>query len=452
MNASSDPAVAVPADASTEPYPPARLGWWALAVFTLALILSYVDRQILSLLVDPVRAELAISDFQMSLLLGAAFAILYAVAGVPLGRVADLYPRRRLIVIGILAWSAATLGCGIAANFGQLFLARICVGIGEAALLPAAVSILADYFPPSRRGTAIGILIMGAAAGHAVALVVGGILLKAIAAGSFAWVPFFADMDNWRVAFILISLPGIPIALLVLTVPEPARRGGGEKATMKVVRASFRARKHLLVPIYIALGFMGVASMALGPWIPALFQRNFGLSGAEIGASIGVAMLAGGIVGSIFGGILGDILTKRWGLVGRMSAAAGLSVFALAGGLVAFAQTPNQLLLLAGLMTLGTAGSMTVASAGVQDIANSAIRGIAGSIISMMGTLVGMSLGPVFVALLTEKVYGDPAMLGHAISLVAGIAAIASALLFFYTLGIIRRRPLPGPEPAAQPA
>ncbi len=436
-------AAALPGGTSEDqPYPPARTGWWALTVFTIALILSYVDRQILSLLTGPVSAELQINDFQMSLLLGAAFAILYAVAGVPLGRVADLFPRRRVIVIGIVAWSAATLACGLAASFGQLFIARVCVGIGEAALLPAAVSILADYFSPSRRGTAIGILIMGAAAGHAIALVVGGMLLQSIAAGDFAWLPLVGGMEDWRIAFVLVALPGIPVALLVLTVPEPERRGGHVKPTMAVVRQSFRERRHLLIPIYISLGFMGIASMAFAAWIPALFLRRFDLSGAEIGASIGVWMLVGGFIGSVIAGMVGDALTKRWGLIGRMGASAGFSLFAIIGGLAMFAQTPDQLLLIACLMTIGTAGSMTVAAAGVQDIANSAIRGIAGSIISMMGTLVGMSAGPILVALLTQSVFGDPLALGQSISIVVAIAATASALLLFFTLRLIKQRPI----------
>ena len=142
-------------------WPSRRHGWWMIAVFFATAILSYTDRFIFSLLVDPLRADLGISDTQVSLLQGLAFALVYAFAGLPLGRLADLVPRRNVIIAGVLLWSAATAACGFAATFGQLFAARIAVGIGEAALAPAAVSMIADYFPPARRGTALSVFIAG---------------------------------------------------------------------------------------------------------------------------------------------------------------------------------------------------------------------------------------------------------------------------------------------------
>jgi MFS family permease len=435
----NDAAAADP-DESLEPYPSAAAGWWALFVFTVALILSYLDRQILSLLVEPVRGELGISDTQMSLLLGAAFAVLYAIAGLPLGRIADIYPRRRLIVIGILVWSAATLACGLAAAYGQLFIARVCVGIGEAALLPAAVSMLADYFSPSRRGTAIGILILGAAAGNAIALMIGGVLLNALHAGVFDWVPGIAGLSDWRAALVLISIPGIPVALLVLTVRDPVRRGGGAKRpNMAVVRAAFRERARLLVPIYASLAAMGIASFAMITWMPAIFLRKFNMEAAEVGTSLGLHMLAGGIFGSVISGMIGDALTKRWGLRGRLGGATIFSLLAIIGGFVALAGSPAHLLVLAGIMTAGTAGAMTISAAAVQDIANSAIRGVAASLISMMGTLVGMGVAPTLVATLTDKVFADPAALDRAVSTVAVPFATLSAALLLYAFLTVRQ-------------
>ena len=239
-----DRAAAAPAS-QTAPYPAPVLGWWALGVFTLALIVSYTDRQVLNLLVDPVRTDLKISDTQISLLQGAAFALFYATAGVPLGRLADVLPRRAVIISGVLAWSASTFACGLAASYGQLFLARLCVGVGEAALLPAALSILADYFPPSRRGTAIGVIIIGAAVGSAVANIIGGLMFAAVRAGDFNWVPGIAGVSAWRAVFYLISAPGALIALLILTVREPARRaptGLAQQASLKEAWGEFAAR------------------------------------------------------------------------------------------------------------------------------------------------------------------------------------------------------------------
>src|ERR1700760_17219 len=140
------------ADDSTRRYPPAFQGWWAVTVFAIAAVLSYTDRQILGLLVDPIRGDLHISDTEISILQGAAFAVLYSFIGLPLGRIADLVPRRALLVFAVAMWSLGTIVCGPSHSFAQLFGARLLVGIGEAALAPAAMSLIGDYFPPSVPG------------------------------------------------------------------------------------------------------------------------------------------------------------------------------------------------------------------------------------------------------------------------------------------------------------
>src|SRR5688572_4369774 len=152
-------------------------GWWAVFVFFLAAILSYTDRQILSLLVDPIRAGLNLSDVQLGILHGTAFAVLYAAFGLPLGRLADLMNRRNLILVGVMIWSTATVACAWARSFEELLVARLFVGLGEAALAPAALSMISDLFPAERRGVAIGTFALGIVAGAGVAIGVGGTLL-----------------------------------------------------------------------------------------------------------------------------------------------------------------------------------------------------------------------------------------------------------------------------------
>ncbi len=441
MSTASADATAAPA----EPYPPAYLGWWALVVFTVALIVAYADRQVLNLMVDPVRGDLHITDTQISLLQGAAFGILYATAGVPLGRIADIFPRRAVIIGGVIVWSLATFACGLASSFGWLFLGRVLVGTGEAALLPAALSILSDYFPPSRRGTAIGVIIVGAAAGNALATFIGGYLFSAVKAGTFDWLPGIHTVSPWRAVFFLVSSPGLLVILLLLTVGEPARRAvnaaAATVATTREVLAEFGARAGAFVPVYGALIMMGISSFAVLSWAPALLSRHFGFTPLQVGSYLGLFMLVGGVAGSLGSGLFGDFLTARWGKPARLAAAASVGLMAVAGACIAFVDKPILVAILVGVSTFGTAGSMAIASATIQDIASSRIRGVASALVSMAGAMMGMLFGPTLVALITDKVLHDPMKVGIAISSVGVPAAVLGVLLLLVARVNLKRNP-----------
>ena len=189
-----------------QPWPSAASAWGAVALFCVAAVLSYTDRQILSLLVDPIRADLHISDTQVGVLQGVAFAVIYSFAGLPLGRLADLVERRYVIFAGIALWSVGTLICGYAGDFWSLFGGRVVVGVGEAALAPAAFSMISDMFPAERRGTALGVFIMGMAVGGGVAITIGGEVLGLAASGAFAGVPGLRDLVPWRAVLVLLGV------------------------------------------------------------------------------------------------------------------------------------------------------------------------------------------------------------------------------------------------------
>ena len=167
-------------------YPRRSYAWYVLAVLIGTAIVSYTDRQVLSLLVDPLRRELGITDTQVSLLLGTAFAVIYGIAGIPFGLLADRISRRNLIFFGVIVWSLGTIGCGYAHTFGQLFAARIVVGLGESVLSPAAISLISDYFPPSRRGAAVGCFLSGIAIGIGSSILIGGGVLNLVETGALA--------------------------------------------------------------------------------------------------------------------------------------------------------------------------------------------------------------------------------------------------------------------------
>ncbi|HET7131816.1 MAG TPA: MFS transporter, partial [Gammaproteobacteria bacterium] len=207
----------------SDTYPSRARAWYAVGVLYVAYVLAFVDRQIISFLVAPIRADLDITDFQFSLIAGLAFAIFYAVLGVPLGFLADRFSRRNLVAIGIALWSVMTAWCGLAGNYLQLFLARLGVGVGEGSLTPSAISLISDFFPRERRGLPINVYTAGVYWGIGIANVFGGVIVAYTAAASGIDLPWIGHLRPWQAAFMLVALPGIAVSLLTLTFREPVR-------------------------------------------------------------------------------------------------------------------------------------------------------------------------------------------------------------------------------------
>ncbi|MEO8453216.1 MAG: MFS transporter, partial [Gemmatimonadota bacterium] len=230
----------------TDPVPArSRAPWYLLGVLTLAYTFSFIDRQILNLLVAPIRRDLALTDFDMSLLQGFAFAIFYTLLGIPLGRLADRTDRRRLVAAGIALWSIMTVVCGAARTYGQLFVARIGVGVGEAALSPAAYSLIADSFPRERLGRAASIYNFGVHFGSALALIVGGAIVQQVSGPGLIDLPLIGQIHRWQIVFWAVGLPGLLVALLALTIREPARapRKESEQTSFREVVAHIADRR-----------------------------------------------------------------------------------------------------------------------------------------------------------------------------------------------------------------
>ncbi|MCZ6830883.1 MAG: MFS transporter, partial [Gammaproteobacteria bacterium] len=200
--------------------------WYIVSLCMLAYIFSFIDRQVISLLIDPIRADLQISDTQFSLLHGLAFAMLYAVAGIPIARLADTRSRPVIISVGILVWSMATAVCGVAKSFVQLFFSRMAVGVGEAALSPAAYSMITDLFPKSKLGLALGVYSSGSFLGGGLAFIIGGAAIALVEQWGPQTVPVIGLIKPWQMTFFMVGLPGVLVAaLFYITVKDPARKG-----------------------------------------------------------------------------------------------------------------------------------------------------------------------------------------------------------------------------------
>jgi MFS family permease len=418
-------------------YPDRRYAWTVVAILIATAVLSYTDRQVLSLLVDPIRADLGISDTQVSLLLGTAFAVVYGVAGVPLGFLADRTSRRNLIFAGVMVWSVGTLACGLSHSFGQLFAARIVVGLGEAVLSPAAISLISDYFPPSRRGTAVGCFLSGIAMGIGAAILIGGGVLHIVELGVLAGTPL-ATQAPWRLVLLLIGAPGLLWALAILAIREPARRPTEVPAGGPGAAAGWRAAAWArVIPIYLVVASASLVDNAVGAWAPSLLIREFNRNPAQIGVELGLLLTAGFGGGVLIGGWLADRVGAQGGWSGKL-------VVCLCSGLLIL---PVSLLidsahftvvLLAVPAYFALSGIVTACGfSAILDVVPNRSRGLAMSISFFLNVALGAGVGPTAVAVASEHVFGSAAGLGPAIALTicAGygiaIAALVAALSMF---------------------
>jgi MFS family permease len=430
--------------AGETPWPPPSRAWWAVGVFCIAAVLSYSDRQILSLLVDPIRADLHATDVQIGLLQGAAFALIYAVAGVGLGRAADVLPRRLVIVAGIVIWSLATLACGYAHSFGELFAARAAVGVGEAALAPAAMSIITDSFPVNRRGAATGTFLMGMIVGGGVALALGGLVLHAAEAGALRNLPILGTLAPWRSGLVILGLLGLPVALLAATVPEPRRRhviGGGSVQPVPLRDAARRlaALWPVLLPLYAAMGLSSLCDFAILNWIPTFLSRRFGVGTAEIGGVLGAVVIVGGVMGSAGAGIVADRMVKRGGASSRLMLAVGAMLAGIISTLFVLAPSPPLVFGLAGLWIFASTTGQSIGITVLQELAPGDARGLSVSIVSLINIGLGLALGAALPALILEHVLHNPAAVGAAITAVALPAAIVATVLYRTALAAARK-------------
>jgi MFS family permease len=426
-----------------EPYPPQGYAWYVVGVLTLVYIFSFIDRQILNLLVRPIRRDLGITDFQMSLLMGFSFALFYTFFGIPLGRLADSRSRRTIIAIGFSVWSMMTAACGLARNFVQMLLLRVGVGVGEAALSPAAYSIITDYFPPRRRATAISVYSMGIYIGSGIAFIVGG-LVAGLAAAQETWdLPLVGATRPWQVVFFIVGIPGVFLALLMYTVREPIRRGiktitaaDGKSRVAQVpmneVVAYLKQNWRTFVCHNVGFALLSFSSYGSSAWIPTFFVRNHGWTESQAGQIYGWIVAIASTIGIVAGGRLADWMVERGHRdatmrVGLIVAIAWLP-FGLLYPLVPDAYWAAALLVPAAFLASAPFG---VSAAAIQQLMPNSMRGQASAIYLFVVNLIGLGLGPSAVAAATDFVFEDDQSVRYSLVSVATFAHVASAALLW---------------------
>ncbi len=417
--------------------PSLAYAWFVVAVLMLTYVFSFVDRQILSLLVGPIRRDLQISDTQMSLLMGFTFAIFYTVCGIPLARFADRGSRRSLIGVGLILWSLMTALCGTAARYGQLLLYRIGVGVGEAALSPAAYSMIADYFPSERRATAISVYSMGIYIGSGLAFLVGGLVIQFASAQGAIDLPLVGSTRPWQVVFLILGGAGIVFSSVLWMIREPARTGAsaGASLPMREVVAYVNHNRRTMLCHNVGFGLMSMASYGAANWIPSFFVRVHGWSVPKVGLVFGLITVVFGSAGIVFAGWLAD-RRRRQGMtdasvrVGLWAAIAAIPigfiyVLVPSGALAALALVPVAFL---GAMPFG------IAPAAIQEIMPNSMRAQASAIYLFTVNLIGLGCGPTAVALVTDYVFHDDNAVGYSILIVGSVAYLLA--MGFLAMGL----------------
>lgn len=422
--------------ANTTAWPAPAVGWYAIGVLLTIYTCSFIDRSIISLMVQPIRRDLDISDTQISLLQGFAFAVFYVLGGLPFGWAADRYARRAIVWFGTSMWSIATICCGLAGSFGQLFAARVGVGTGESSFGPSAQSLVTDLFPKERLGRAMGVYNLGVSLGSGLAFLIGGTVVAAIGGVKTIDVPVLGAMRPWQLTFIIVGTPGLALALLMFTVPEPRRR------ERMVVPG--RGDREAPVPLKVALGFMkkhirtygfwiagnsllGLVLFGYSSWMVTSLIRTFAWAPGPTGQLYGILTLAFGMSGSVIGGLLADRFVKK-GLraaYNRMLTwiCLGMFPFAVAAPLV-------DLPVLAIMLTAGAIFFSNafpgVTSAALFVITPNQMRGQLVAVKYFFASTASFTISPTLIAVLTDYVFKNDQGVRYSIALVSAIAVPAA--------------------------
>ena len=393
--------------------------------------LSFVDRTVLTLLVEPIKADLRISDTAISLLTGFSFTLFYVLAGVPVARLADRGSRRNVIAVCMLLWSTMTAACGLAWNYASLLVARAGTGAGEGGLSPAAQSMLADYFPKERLPAALGLFSSGIYIGNGLALLVGGAVVAAATSAGSVEMPLLGVLRPWQVAFIVVGAPGIVLALLLFAVTEPPRREGPSavRVSRETLWKHFSARRAAYVALFGAGALLVMHGTASGAWIPAFFARRFHWDTAQIGTAYGIAVLLLGTSGALAGGFTANWL-RRQGHADANIRTAQLGIGALLPFAASFALAPNPWVSLAliGAMNFFAGFPFAGMYAALQELTPNRMRAQIAALYVVCINLIGGGCGPTLVALFTDFVFGDPLRLPHSLAIAAVLTLPLSSL------------------------
>ncbi len=412
--------------------------WCVVFILCITSIVGYVDRQIINLLIDPIKADLGINDTQIGLLQGFSFVLLYAVFAIPVAWLADYGRRTTVIIVGIICWSLATFSCGLATTFALLFLARTFVGLGEVTLAPSGYSLIGDYFPKEKVGLAISLFTGSGFLGSGLAYMIGGAIVGALSKQDLYVLPLLGTVKTWQLVFMVVAIPGLLLALLMLLVKEPPRQSllSNDVATTSMRESFVALSKHIFANarlfsgLFFGFSLMAAATYAIVSWTPAFMTRTYGWLPEQVGASFGLVLMLSSSGGVFFGGAIASILMKRGvhsaNLLVALSAAIAAIGFAIAfplasSGHIALTLLAPTLFFAAMPFGCGTATFPLVAP--------NRLRAQIVAVYLLIANLVGLTLGPTGVGLVTDFVFQDETKINLSLSIVAPILLLLGALV-----------------------
>ncbi|MCC5868283.1 MAG: MFS transporter [Gammaproteobacteria bacterium] len=419
--------------------------WWVCAVLCFASIVAFIDRQIINLLVGPLKDDLGLSDVQISLLQGFAFALFHSLMAIPLGRMADRYSRKLIIMGGVIVWTAACAGSGLVGTFMMLFMMRALIGAGEATLSPAGYSMLADYFPRTQLSRAISLFLGSGFVGSGIALILGGFVLARVATGDGIVLPLVGEVRAWQAAFLFAAMPGVLCLLLMFTIREPLRTSFGRLIDRSIpipplseVLAFLVRRRRAMGAIFIGYSLLAAMQFGLGAWTPEFFIRIHGWERSDIGYAYGLNFVIVGTIGVFAGGWLSDWLAAhgyrdanlRTGFI------AGLCALPF---VIGFPLMPTGQLSFALLIPATFFGTMPfgAGTAALPLLTPNRMRAVIVALYLIFANLIGQGLGPFSVAALTDYVFGDPGQLWLSMPIAGGALLITAVIIIGYGLPAI---------------
>jgi MFS family permease len=396
----------------------------------LAANLYSIDKAIVGVLAEPIKADLGITDIQMGLLLGLAYSLLSGLCGLWLGTLVDRHIRRTVLGCAIIVWSLSTVAGGLSPNFETFFIFRALVGLGEAAVAPAALSLIADMFPPERRGRALSTYLIGASIGTALSSIIPGSI---VGANLHLSIPGYGLVIPWRSAFILCGAIGPIVGLLFFSVKEPARRGmqtDKMKGPTAVDKLAYLWRQRaVVIPLFLGFCLYYVAFVGVAAWTAPLLMRSFDAQLPDFANTLGIILLISGVSGYMLGGLSADsAIGSRRG--GRLMITTILPIIALPSAFSGFAPSLLLAILLLASITLATPMLNVAMNATVQEIVPNDMRGFSYAFLSVVSALPAGAGGPLLLAWVTQSVLGDPARIATSFVIVVIPSLLGSAIAF----------------------
>ena len=403
---------------------------YVLGLLFCSYIVAFIDRGLVSVAAVPIKHDLHLSDAQLGLLNGTAFVALYCVCGIPLGWLADRGDRRAIIAVGLLFWSAMTAACAVVDSLGGFFLARAGVGLGEACLIPAGISLLASVTPQRELGRSIAVFLMGATVGNSIALLAGGWILHHIGATA-PLIPGLGRVAPWRALFLLCAVPGIVLAVLVARIREPARAPSVVRplSALKTATSVLYTNRSAYVPVTLATACIIVLSQTQAAWVPLFYARAFHLEPGQAAMTVGLIFLVTAPAGQWLGGLLIDHLRARGMPAAPHLVQAACAVLCIPAAMIfctsahiggsEAAYTVFNLLVFAATPSGLTAWQLLTPERS---------RGLIVALLVAVVTLVGVGAGPVVVGALTDRLFGDEGALGISLLLVIVAAGVVGCL------------------------